>query len=326
MTALPGWIGAAFDRKLDHVSRAMLRDRAQAISEAYRAGGSSEIIRSETDALAYALVRMPATYAAAGAALEQTAGALPGFAPASLLDVGTGPGTAAWAALAAFPSLTQATLIDRNRHLLALARTLHETPGAPPADIAITPSDLGPALGSLSIADMVLASYALTELPDTAADAALTRLWDLTGHLLLIVEPGTQAGFRRILAYREKLLASGASIAAPCSHHAACPLRDEARWCHFGVRLPRTRDHLLVKDASVPFEDEKFTYLAAVKGMMSAERGKRVLATPHTSKAAITLTLCAPGVAERLTIPKRDKETFRRARRCDWGDAWRAPG
>ena len=76
----------------------------------------------------------------------------------------------------------------------------------------------------------------------------------------------------------------------------------------------------------MPFEDEKFTYLAAVKGMMSAERGKRVLATPHTSKAAITLTLCAPGVAERLTIPKRDKETFRRARRCDWGDAWRAPG
>ena len=47
---------------------------------------------------AYAAVRMPATFAAAARAIAAGAERLPGFEPASLLDLGAGPGATSWAA------------------------------------------------------------------------------------------------------------------------------------------------------------------------------------------------------------------------------------
>jgi ribosomal protein RSM22 (predicted rRNA methylase) len=321
VSGLPAWIGAALAAKLDRISRIELRERALAASEAYRAGGTSDVIRSDTDALAYALARMPATYAAVRACLTQTAHALPSFAPHSILDVGAGPGTASWAGIAAWPSVRHLHWIERNDPLLALARTLAAAPGAPQAELSVGRGDVAGVLADCDQADMVMASYALTELAPVAATAVLRHLWELTGRLLVLVEPGTADGFKRVLGYREVLLAQGATIVAPCSHHGACPLRDNPRWCHFGVRLPRSRDHLLLKDADVPYEDEKFSYLVAGKGFEPIARGGRILATPKVSKAGATLELCAPNQVERRVITRRDKDAYRAAKRCDWGDA-----
>ena len=107
MTApdLPAELKAALEAKLQGFSRADAASRAALISKTYRDGGGSTAIRSEADALAYALSRMPATYAAVTASLAAMREMMPGFAPASLLDVGAGPGTATWAAAEAFPSL-----------------------------------------------------------------------------------------------------------------------------------------------------------------------------------------------------------------------------
>ncbi|MGL1585795.1 small ribosomal subunit Rsm22 family protein, partial [Vibrio parahaemolyticus] len=48
-------------------------------------------MRTSEDALAYALARMPATYAAIAASLNALAEVNPEFAPQSLLDIGAGP-------------------------------------------------------------------------------------------------------------------------------------------------------------------------------------------------------------------------------------------
>lgn len=314
MTGLPASVAAALNAKLENVSRSDLRDRARAISGAYRAGRSSEIITSALDALAYAVVRLPATYAAVRAALAHTAEIVPDFAPQSLLDIGCGPGTAAWAALDAWPSVTQATLIDRNPQLLELARDF----GGGRSGLAFVQSEMTKI--AAAAADVVTASYALTEIPDAALGGVLSGLWDRSQKMLVIVEPGTVQGFARILAYRELLLAKGARILAPCSHEGPCPLAKNERWCHFAVRLARSRDHLIVKDADVPFEDEKYCYLVAGKDI-GAARGCRVLATPKVNKAAITLTLCAPEHVEERAVARRDKDTYRTAKRLDWGDA-----
>ena len=61
---LPAELTAALDAKLHGLSRNDAAARAAMISQTYRDGGGSGAIRSETDALAYALARMPATYAA----------------------------------------------------------------------------------------------------------------------------------------------------------------------------------------------------------------------------------------------------------------------
>src|SRR6204780_473401 len=126
MTApdLPAELKAALDAKLQGLSRREAAGRADVISQTYRGGGGSGAIRSETDALAYALARMPATYAAVTASLNALREITPDFEPVSLLDVGAGPGTATWAAAEAFPSLTKFTLLDANSALRTLALDL----------------------------------------------------------------------------------------------------------------------------------------------------------------------------------------------------------
>ena len=121
---LPAELKAALDAKLRGFSRSDAADRAASISKTYRDGGGSGAIRTETDALAYALARMPATYAAVTASLNALCEIRPDFAPTSLLDVGAGPGTATWAAAEAFPSLQGFALLDANDALRTLALDL----------------------------------------------------------------------------------------------------------------------------------------------------------------------------------------------------------
>src|SRR5262245_65089143 len=109
--SLPAELKAALNRKLEGLSRTEAARRAAQISDTYRSGGGSEAIKTEVDALAYALARMPATYAAVAASLNALIELVPDLAPESLLDVGAGPGTASWAAVEAFPSLKSFTLL-----------------------------------------------------------------------------------------------------------------------------------------------------------------------------------------------------------------------
>ena len=118
---LPAELRAALDTRLQGLSRVETAERAALISRTYRDGGNSGAITSEADALAYALARMPATYAAVTASLNALCELRPDFAPASLLDVGAGPGTATWAAAEAFPSLQDFALLDANDALRTLS-------------------------------------------------------------------------------------------------------------------------------------------------------------------------------------------------------------
>src|ERR1700687_5909492 len=126
MTApdLPPELKAPRDARLQGLSRSEVAGRAALISRTYRDGGGSGAIASEADALAYALARMPATYAAVTASLNALREIRPHFARATLLDVGAGPGTATWAAAEAFWSLQSFDLLDANSALRALALEL----------------------------------------------------------------------------------------------------------------------------------------------------------------------------------------------------------
>src|ERR1700704_6192107 len=109
---LPFELRAGLDAKLQGLSRSDAAARAALISKTYRDGGGSAAIRSSTDALAYALARMPATYAAVIASLNAVCKIKADFEPSSLLDVGAGPGTATWAAAEVFSSLRSFALLD----------------------------------------------------------------------------------------------------------------------------------------------------------------------------------------------------------------------
>jgi len=321
MVALPAPLRAALDRALEGVSRKGLAERAARTSDAYRAGqGSAAVIREADDALAYAITRLPATYAACASALAEAARMAPGFAPASLLDAGVGTGAASWAALETWPGLASATWIDANPIFLALAARFAELGPAALQAARAERADLA-AAGSWPKAELVVASYALAEIAPERQGATVSGLWDACEGVLALVEPGTPAGYGRILAARAALIEAGAQVLAPCPHARACPLVGDD-WCHFSVRLPRSRDHRLAKGAEVPFEDERFSYLIAARpGVASAPPTARVIASPRTGKPGIELKLCTPDGVEHRVVGKRDKAAFAVARRLDWGDA-----
>ncbi|MFN9849636.1 MAG: small ribosomal subunit Rsm22 family protein, partial [Alphaproteobacteria bacterium] len=107
-------------------------------------------------------------------------------------------------------------------------------------------------------------------------------------------------------------------------HEEACPLVDPD-WCHFSVRLARSRDHRLAKGAEVPYEDEKYAYLLVARSHIQlAPRRPRVLARPRAGKPGIELKLCGPDGVEHRFVGKRDKPAHAVARRLHWGDVWPA--
>jgi ribosomal protein RSM22 (predicted rRNA methylase) len=314
---LPVELKAALEAKLHGLSRSDAAERSARVSETYRAGGGSAAIRTEADALAYALARMPATYAAIAASLNALCEVRPEFAPKRLLDVGAGPGTATWAATAAFPSLADFTAIDVNTVLRTLALDLFGSSRL--AGIRYPSGDARTALAGTEAADLVIASYLVGEVADVERAALAHRMWAKTRDTLLIIEPGTPAGYARIIAMRAQLIALGAHVAAPCPHDAACPLA-APDWCHFTQRLPRSRAHKAVKGAELPFEDEKFAYVALTRAPVG-RLAARVLAQPAVGKVAVTAKLCTPDGLVVAKIPRRAKADYARARRWRWGDA-----
>jgi ribosomal protein RSM22 (predicted rRNA methylase) len=325
MTApdLPAELKAALDAKLQGLSRNEAAERAALISRTYRDGGNSVAIRSETDALAYALARMPATYAAVTASLNALREITPEFAPKSLLDVGAGPGTATWAAAEAFASLQDFTLVDANAALRALALDLGRN-SARLRDISYERGEARATLADAGDADLVVASYVIGEMNNDAERRALTELmWSKTRDTLLIVEPGTPAGYARIIALRAHMIAAGAHVAAPCPHDGNCPLM-APDWCHFVQRLPRSRAHKQLKSAELPFEDEKFSYVALTRAR-PAQHPARVLAQPVVTKIEVTAKLCTPDGLAIANVSRRAKAEFARARRWRWGDAVESP-
>jgi ribosomal protein RSM22 (predicted rRNA methylase) len=312
--SLPANLKASLEAKLEDRSRAEIASRAAQISAAYRNGGNSSGITSDVDALAYAVVRMPATYAAISASLNALCESRPDFAPKSLLDVGAGPGTASWAAAEAFSSLQEFTLLDINAALQRLASELGH--GDPRLAAMIYRRDTN-ALDAEPPADLVIASYLIGEVDEAERDALATRLWARTRDTLLVIEPGTPAGFGRIIALRQRLVAEGAHVAAPCPHDGECPLR-APDWCHFAQRLPRLRAHIQVKGAELPFEDEKFSYVALTRAP-AQKHFSRVLAPPSVKKSEISAKLCTADDLQTAKVPHRDKAAYARAKRWRWG-------
>ena len=160
-------------------------------------------------------------------------------------------------------------------------------------------------------ADLVVASYVIGEIGEAERTRAGRAMWQKTRDTLLVVEPGTPAGYARIIALRQQLIAEGAHVAAPCPHDGPCPLA-APDWCHFTQRLQRSRAHMQIKGAEVPFEDEKFCYVALTRAPV-ARRLSRVLAQPVVGKAEVRAKLCTPGGLEIARVPRRDKAGYARS-------------
>ncbi|AJD40277.1 methyltransferase type 11 [Rhizobium sp. SEMIA 4085] len=267
-------------------------------------------------AKAYLAARLPATYAAIRAAYEMISQARPDFAPEYFVDIGAGPGSALWAATDCWPEIKSAVMVEASDAIRNVGRSLS---GRLDLQTEWLDGNLIKALPKIAPADLVTIAYVLDEIEPHQIDASIDKLWAMTLDTIVIVEPGTPSGWDRILAARDLLLSKGAHLIAPCPHASDCPLA-RPDWCHFSRRVARSKMHRLVKDADVPWEDEKYIFIAASRFAGEAPQA-RIIAPPQGSGGVIRLKLCqSDGTAGERTFSKRDGATFKWARRANWGD------
>lgn len=312
------------------IKTSVLSEAVQRMSHVYReaSGQGERLVTKQADVLAYAAVRMPATFGAVSSSLTAALAALPADTAGtirSVLDLGAGTGAASLAVsevLSAYQSQLPVsfTAVEREDEMLMLGRTLtEEIPG-----ICWTQNDV---LSSLRMYaeqgttfDLVVASYMTNELSREVRQALPALLWRVTGRLLLITEPGTMTGFHIIRDARKDFSALGANICAPCPAVSECPV-PENDWCHFTCRVARSRLHKQLKGGDVPYEDEKFSYLALSR-IPASPCSARILRHPQKSAGRISLVLCMTDGIRQSVVTKKDKDLFSVARKSGAGDAF----
>jgi ribosomal protein RSM22 (predicted rRNA methylase) len=191
----------------------------------------------------------------------------------------------------------------------------------------------------------VILAHVANEMASAEAGLMLREAWGSCEGTLVVVEPGTPAGFERVEALRRALLAAGAHPVAPCPHGATCPLAaaaEETRaalrrppgrdavppgvidWCHFVERVQRPEFQRRLKGAELGWEDAKFSFFAASRAPASDLPWARVLRHPVHGKGHVELDLCAREGRRRLVVGRR-AATWKAARKLDWGDAIAEP-
>lgn len=313
----PPSLQCALDQLLSGMCHAdMVRD-AQAISSRYRtqSGSGSRLLTRDTEAAAYATSRMPATFGAVYDTLQKALAAY-GKIPKTMIDAGAGTGAAAWAADAAM-ALGSILCLEREEAMHSLGQELMRSGSLVLKKAAWIKSDLcTDALNEH--AELVVLAYVLNEMPEDKRAAAVEKLWNASEMMLLIVEPGTPAGYKNLMEARRLLLTLGAHIAAPCSHERECPMA-EGDWCHFACRIQRTQLHRRLKGGEAPYEDEKYAYMAFTREPSLPARS-RILRHPQVRSGHVMITVCEVDGIKTRTVSRKDGALYKQMRNMGAGD------
>jgi SAM-dependent methyltransferase len=252
---------------------------------------------------AYLLFYWPVSYLQARGTISE----LP-RRPRAVLDLGSGPGPMAFAALDA--GAAEVVAADRSARALATARALAAAAGEPLSTREWNPAK-GRPLAEIAPGrrfDLVTMGHVLNELfrgPD--ADLRRARLLEealglvAPGGSLLVVEPALRDTSRALLRVRDLLVARGFAVRAPCLFRGGCPaLLRESDWCHAERAIdPPPLVAQIGKAAGLRKEAVKMSYLVlAPAGEAWADpppgRPFRIVSEPLPSKGRLRYMGCGP--------------------------------
>jgi ribosomal protein RSM22 (predicted rRNA methylase) len=194
----------------DAVSR--LRRRKALDGDDVAPGSSKPLLYGPEETLAFSIHRAVPTYTTAVAVFEDTAANLPGWQPASMLDFGSGTGSAIWAASDVWNvSPMSVVAVEPSRSMRQVAgHLLYDRPNV----LWRASLDEVKRLHRNRKFDLVVASHSLSELP-TESDRvrATSQLWELVnpGGVLVLMERGNRWGFHVVKTMRDGLLAKEAN-------------------------------------------------------------------------------------------------------------------
>ena len=291
-------------------------EQAQNVSKKYRenTGKGSKIITSNSEAIAYAISRMPATYCAVYSALSQT---LKKYKKEikTVYDIGAGTGSATWA-IQELLQPTKIICLEYEKEMLKIGERLMQK------------TEINAFWEQFDITkdcfqektDLVISSYMLNELEESSRKNAIQKMWEATSGLLLLIEPGTPEGFKNILEAREILLQQKANIVAPCTHNGKCEISQDD-WCSFYVRVARSGIHRQAKNGTLGYEDEKFSYIAFSREPTFENGQARILRHPQIGQGHVKVKVCTQNGIQEKTFTKKDKEVYKKVRKLDAGES-----
>lgn len=315
---LPTGVAHAIEAITSGSSAARTAEGRHLLTEAYRSGQAPDL-QGDDHIAAYLQARMPATYAATLAAFRAVSIRVPAWSPASVLDLGTGPGTALYAARAVWPSIERMTGVDRTPTILQTARKIARRSGD---EVAAATTWIEAGIETdvhFGLHDLVVCSYSFGELEADMRREAIARIAAFRGAIVVIVEPGTIRGYEAVMEARTALLERERHLLAPCPTEARCPMQQlSGRWCHFSTRLERDRAHREAKGGTLSYEDEKFSYVAA--GPEPHLALARVVGHPRKHGGFVELELCTDDHIERRIVSRKQGDRYAEARRLRWGD------
>jgi ribosomal protein RSM22 (predicted rRNA methylase) len=249
---------------------------------------------------AYLLFYWPVSYAQG----RQVLGELPARAR-HVLDLGSGPGPLAFAALDA--GAAEVTAADRSRAALALAREL-----ATEAEEALATREWDPhragELPTTSV-DAVLLGHLLNELFGKG-ESALGRRAALVeralgalrpGGSVVLIEPALRDTSRELLRLRDVLVRRGFAVRAPCLFRGDCPaLLKPSDWCHAerAWSMPPLLEQL-ARASGLHKEALKMSYLVLAPKAEAwreppAGRSFRIVSEPLEGKGRQRFMACGP--------------------------------
>jgi ribosomal protein RSM22 (predicted rRNA methylase) len=279
---------------------------------------------------AYLLFYWPISYLQARGVLSE----LP-RRPRTVLDLGSGPGPLAFAALDA--GAAEVTACDRARPALAAARELARLAGQPLSTRPWNPTHLQPLAGlaGARAPDLITLGHVLNELwkgegaeerrAALLAEAARTLA---PGGSLVVIEPALRDTSRALLRVRDLLVAGGLAVRAPCLFRGACPaLLKETDWCHAERAIdPPALVAQIGRAAGLRKEAVKMSYLVlAPPGEPWAEppAGEvfRIVSEPLAGKGRLRYMGCGPAGRKGLALQEKHvgdaNRRFERLRRGD---------
>jgi SAM-dependent methyltransferase len=271
---------------------------------------------------AYLLFYWPISYLQARGILSE----LPRH-PRSALDLGSGPGPVAFATLDA--GAAQVLAADRSARALAAARRLAAGSGEPLSTREWDPRRPGSlaALAAGRTFDLVTLGHVVNELfPGEGAVERRAALLEEAlalvspGGSLVVIEPALRETSRALLAVRDRLVAGGVAVRAPCLFRGPCPaLLRESDWCH--AERPVEPPPLVAevgRRAGLRKEAVKMSYLVLAprgEGWREPPRGRvfRIVSEPLPSKGRQRYMGCGPEGRLGLALQEKDVSEANRA-------------
>lgn len=250
------------------------------------------------------------------------------------LDLGSGPGTGIWSLLLFLEDFgiecaSEFTLSDSLRENLSageqfyrlLSKKLKNKPTGSYETWDMTkPGMIPTAISAKGSYDLITLMNVINELPESNDEVLIASLEELLAAkgALIVIEPSTRELSRRALRFRDRMVAKGMQVYAPCTHQLNCPaLQDPDNWCHTEVPWERPPFIKTIDDQAGTLRlSLKFTYTTYLKqeinqrNLFMDERQNsagRVVSQSFREKGRTRFVVCSEMGLKEHVLNKRDQ-------------------